>query len=192
MQPIKLPDDPAANDEPMYLFLCTHRQWNSILANTAGQVWRTFLQNAWNRASYGSKHPLFTGETGMWRNIVVKKIDRAIRFAPSETTKIITSANRYTATETDQAVNAGLGAGYGVDRGLLLGAQALAHVYGKNQASETYAAWHERQYNFDRALEVAGDTMNGKAKLRFELPDGTGAKVPTDHGVIVLDTTVVL
>jgi N4-gp56 family major capsid protein len=191
LQPVKLPDDPAAEDEPMYVMYVTHRQWNSVLTNTSNLVWRTFLQNAWNRASYGSKHPLFTGETGMWRNIVMKKMDRAIRFAGSTTTKHITSANRYTATETDVTI-AALNATTACDRALLFGAQALAHIYGRSQNSDTYASWMERPYNFGRNLEVAGDFMGGKSKVRFEIPDGAGNNEPTDHGVIVLDTAVSL
>lgn len=194
LQPVKLPGDPAANDEPMYVMFVTHRMWNSILVNTANQVWRTFLQNAWNRASNftGSKHPLFTGEAGMWRNIVVKKMDRAIRFRASETVNIITSGNRLTATESTTTIAAGLSTTHAVDRGLLLGAQALAHVYGRNQSSDTYASWYERPYNFERNLEIAGDTMCGKAKVRFDYPDGSGNLEPTDHGVFVLDSVVAL
>jgi N4-gp56 family major capsid protein len=192
LQPIKLPDDPAADDEPMYLFLVTHRMWDSILTNTSNLVWRTFLQNAWTRASYGSKHPLFTGETGMWRNIVVKKVDRAIRMPASHVCKGVLVANRYTGTESDVTVNAALSTTHAVDRGMLLGAQALAHVYGENQSSETYAAWMERRYNFERSLEVAGDVMHGKAKLQFKYPDGSGNEEPTDHGVIVIDAAVKL
>lgn len=191
LQPVRLPDDPAADDEPMYVMLVSHKMWNSVLTNTSNLVYRTFLQNAWTRASYGSKHPLFTGETGMWRNILVKKMDRAVTFAASTTTKHITAGNRYTATETDVTVAAGLSTTHVVHRGLLLGAQALAHVYGKNQSSETYASWMERPYNFERNLEIAGEVMHGKAKLRFDYPSADGSTTePTDHGVFVIDATV--
>lgn len=192
LQPIKLAGDVAADDEPMYLLLVTNRQWNSIKTNTSGQVWRTFLQNAWNRASSftgGKKHPLFTGEPGMWNNILIRKTDRAIRFNAGEAVQYCTAAGVKTAAEASVTVSA-LGAGYQVDRGMLLGAQALAHVYGKNQGSETYANWMERRYNFERNLEVAGEVMGGKAKLRFSVPDSNGDKIPTDNGVMVLDTVV--
>jgi N4-gp56 family major capsid protein len=191
LQPVKLPDDPAAEDEPMYVMYVTHRQWNSVLTNTSNLVWRTMLQNAWNRASYGSKHPLFTGETVMWRNIVLKKMDRAIRFAGGTTTKHITAGNRYTATETDVTL-AALSATTAVDRALLFGAQAAGHIYGRSVNTDTYAAWMERPYNFGRNLEVAGDFMGGKTKVRFSIPDGNGNNEPTDHGVMVLDTVVSL
>ena len=74
-----------------------------------------------------------------------------------------------------------------MDRGILLGGQALANVYGRNQGSEYHTNWMENKYNFDRALEVAGDTMGGKAKLRFTMNGAT-----TDHGVIAVDSAVAL
>ena len=194
LQPIKLPGDPAADDEPLYLLLVSNRQWQSILTNTQANSlqWRTFLQNAWNRASSftgGKKHPLFTGECGLWHNILMRKTDRAIRFNEGDSVRYCTAAGIATAAESDVTVNS-LGAGYHVDRALLLGAQALAHVYGKSAESETYGSWMENKYNFERNTEVAGDIMNGKAKLRFKVPDQHGDKIPVDHGVVVLDTVV--
>lgn len=185
LQPVKIADDPAADDEPMWVLNVTAKQWNSILTNTSNTVWRTMLQNAWNRKSYGSKHPLFSGEPAMWNGILIRKMDRmAIEFAASESTKHITAGNAATATETDVTVNAK------THRALLLGGQALGNVYGRNQTSDAHMSWMERPYNFERNLEVAADTMNGKAKLRFSYPNADGTSTPTDHGVLVLDTAV--
>jgi len=192
LQPIRIADDPAAADEPLYLLLVSGRQWQTILTNTSNLVWRTFLQNAWQRKSYGSKHPLFTGEPGIWNGILVKKIDRAIRMLPSESYQYVAVANRYTAAETAGVVTAGLGAGKAVDRAMLLGAQALGTVYGRNQSSDYYYSWKERLYNFERNLEVAGEAMGGKSKIRFSYPDGAGNNEPTDHGVYAFDTAVSL
>lgn len=193
LQPVKLPGDPAAEDEPMYVCFVTHRIWNQLLTDgTASNNWRTFLQNAWTRASYGVKHPLFTGETGMWRNIVFKKIDRSIRFLPGSSTNIITSANRFTGTESAQTVNAGMTAGFGVERMMIVGAQALAHVYGRNQTSDTFCSWYEQPYNFGRAMEVAGDCMGGSSKVRLSVADSTGNRVALDHGVYTIDVAVKL
>lgn len=193
LQPVKLADDPAANDEPIKgVLYMTPRQWNQIKTSTASSNnWRTFLQNAWNRKSYGTKHPLFSGEPGMWNGILVRTLPRyTIRFAASEAVKHITSANRYTATETDVTVNGSIGAGYAVERAMLLGAQAIGNVYGKNQQSEYYFSWHERMYNFDNNLEVAGRCMGGMSKLRFNWSDGAGNLEPTDNGIIVIDSAV--
>lgn len=186
MQPVKLPDDPAASDEPMYVLVVSHRAWNSVNTNTSNQVWRTFLQNAWNRASYGSKHPLFKGDAGMWNNILVKKADRIVRFSGGDAVKHITVGNRYTATETNVTVNSGRT----VDRCLLLGAQALGTCYGQGSGSDVPMTWYENKYNLQRNLEIHGDCMNGKAKVRFNVPDGLGNNEPTDHGVLVLDVAV--
>lgn len=187
LQPIKFDDDPAAEDEPLYVLYVSHRAWNAVNQNTTGAVWRTFLQNAWNRASYGSKHPLFKGEAGMWGSIFVKKMERNIRFQPGSAAQYIAKADRFTATESSVTVNSGLTTGYTVDRGILLGGQAMAHVYGANGDSGTFSNWKERKYNFERGLEVMGDMMTGKDKLRFTYLDEFGNREPTDHGVVVLD-----
>lgn len=191
LQPVKIADDPAAADEPMYVLFVTPRQWSALLTATGSNTIRAFQQNAWNRASHGSKHPLFKGEVGMWNGILVKKMNRAIRFTTGTSTNIVTSANAATATETSQAIAGAITAQYAVDRAILLGAQALGTVYGKNKTSDYYFAWLERKYNFERNLEVAGDCMGGKAKLRFNY-DVNGTPTPTDHGVLVFDTAVTM
>lgn len=192
LQPVRIADDPAAQDEPMWVMYVSPRQYSQILTNTSGATLRSFQQYAWNRASYGSKHPLFKGEVGMWNGILVKKLARPIRFTTGTSAKIITSANAATATESDQSIAGAITSSYAVDRGILFGAQALATVYGKNKSSDYHFSWLERNYNFERNFEVAGDSMAGKSKLRFKYDDGTGTLVPTDHGAMVLDTAVAL
>lgn len=184
LQPVQIADDPAAGDEPMWVMLCPANVYSQLL--TEGSL-RAFQQNAINRAAYGSKHPLFRGEVGMWNGILVKKMSRAIRFLPSDYTNIITSANAATATETAQQVNASLTAGYGVERCILMGAQALACAYGKDAASGTHYSWAEKLHNFEREPEFAVFGVEGSTKVRFNVPDAAGAKIPTDHGVIVVD-----
>ena len=192
LQPVRVADDPAAQDEPMWVMYVSPRQYSQILTNTSGATLRSFQQYAWNRASYGSKHPLFKGEVGMWNGILVKKLARPIRFTTGTSAQIITSANAATATESSQAIAGAITSSYAVDRAMLFGAQALATVYGKNKSSDYHFSWLERPYNFERNFEVAGDSMAGKSKLRFKYDDGTGTLVPTDHGVMVLDTAVAL
>lgn len=180
LQPVKIADDPAANDEPLYVMYVTSTQWAAILASTsATNNWRTFLQNAWNRKSYGSKHPLFSGEAGIWNGILIRKMDRyAIQFGASEVTKVQSAAG----ADSDVTVGAKC------QRAILLGGQALAHVYGRNQSSDYYMGWMERPYNFERNLEVAADVMGGKSKLQFNYANAAGTTTKTDHGVIVFDT----
>ncbi len=195
MQPIQLPGDPAASDEPLFLFLATPSQYSQLLTNTSGATLRTFQQNALARASYMSnRHPLFGGEVGIWNNILVKKMGQQVcRFLAGETANIITSGNQYTATETTATVAALGGAGlYAVERGLLLGAQGLIDVYGKQGQSNYYYAWLEQKIDFENDLEICGAGMGGKAKVRFSYMDSTGTPLPTDHGVAVVDTAVLL
>jgi len=191
LQPVRLNDDPAADDDPIkgVLYL-TERQWAQISTSDA---YRTALQNAWARKSHGTKHPLFSGEPIMKNGILIRKQPKfGIRFVQSDTTKIVTAANRYTATESDVTVNAGLTAGYAVERAILVGAQALGYVFGRNQGSDTGFNWLENKYNFERNLEVAGESMGGMSKLRFTFDDGAGNKEPTDNGVFVIDSAVKL
>lgn len=190
LQSVKMKGDAAAQTSKMWVFLATPNQYSVLL--TEGSL-RAFQQNAVNRAAYlDGRHPLFAGEVGMWNGILVVKNERAVRFMPSETTKIITAANAATATETDQAVNAALTAGWAVERGLLLGAQALAVAYGKTPNSGMQFGWKEHWYNFESALEVMGEKCCGKSKIRLASDDGTGTKIPTDFGVIAVDSAVPL
>lgn len=189
LQPIRIPDDPAAGDEPLWVMLVPPNVYSQLLV--AGSV-RSFQQNAINRAAYGSKHPLFRGEVGLWNGILVKKISRAIRWLPSDYTNIITSANELTATETTQQINSSLTSGYAVERCLLLGAQALANAYGKDTTSGSPYSWAEKLHNFDREPEFAVFGQEGATKVRFNVPNSSGQKVPTDHGVIAVDVAVKL
>lgn len=184
LQPIRIADDPASDDEPLWVMLCPPNVYSQLL--TSGAL-RSFQQNAINRASFGSKHPLFRGEVGMWNGILVKKMNRTVRFLPSDYTNIITSANAATGTESAQQINASLTAGYGVERCILMGAQALCTAYGKDAASGTHYSWAEEWHNFSREPEFAVFGVEGSAKVRFGVPDASGTKIPTDHGVIVVD-----
>lgn len=184
LQPVRIADDPAADDEPMWVMLCPPNVYSQLLRD--GQL-RSFQQNAINRASFGSKHPLFRGEVGMWNGILVKKMSRSIKWLPGDYTKVITSANAATATETSQQINAGLTAGYGVERCVVLGAQALACAYGKDAKSGTHYSWAEKLHNFEREPEFAVFGVEGSTKVRFNVPDESGNKIPTDHGAIVID-----
>lgn len=190
LQSVKLAGDRAAQTSKMWVFLATPNQYSILLAE--GSL-RAFQQNAVNRAAYlDTRHPLFAGEAGMWNGILVIKNERAIRFLPGESTKIISAVNAATATETDQAINASLSAGYAVERGLLLGAQALGVAYGKTGISGMQFGWKEHWYNFESNLEVMGERVCGKGKVRLSINDGTGTKIPTDFGVIAVDSVISL
>jgi hypothetical protein len=174
----------------MWVFLATPNQYSQLLQE--GSL-RAFQQNAVNRSAYlDTRHPLFAGEVGMWNGILVIKNERAVRFMPGESTQVVLAADAATANETPQTVNAALTSGYAVERGLLLGAQALAVAYGKTKVSGIQYGWKERWYNFESNLELMGEKVCGKIKVRLSVDDGTGTKVPTDFGVIAVDSAVPL
>ncbi len=191
IQPIKLPDDPAANDDPLWLLLCPPGAYDGFKTNSGSSL-RTFQQNAWNRASYGSRHPLFMGEVGLWNGILVKKMtDFWIEFLTGSTTKYNASTDT-AGEESGTATIPALGGTHKVERMLLLGAQALANCYGRSQSSDFFYSWLEHKYNFERATEIAVETMGGKSKVRFSVPQKDGTTQATDHGVVAIDVAVKL
>lgn len=172
-QPVRIEGDPAADEEPLYVMYVTGRQWHSLQTATGDQAWRTFLQNAHNRGSM-FKHPLFMGSPGMWNGILIKKMNRGIRFPAGSLVA------EYQSNGTINQVPANVA----TDRAIVLGAQALAEVYGSHGTSGYHANWHEEWTDHHNVLECSLAFMAGKSKIRFKDIDGN----MTDHGVITLDT----
>lgn len=191
LQPITIKDDPAAMDSPIRgLLMLGPGAYNSLLTDlTSNNNIRSFQQGAWNRASYGSKHPLFMGDVGYWNGILVRKMDHSILFNASDSVAHITSANKLTATETNVTVASGLSTTHQVERGLLLGAQALGLAYGAS-ASDEVGAMFEHWYNLKRNCEIFAEFMGGEAKLRFPFINEAGDAEPTDIGVFAIDSAV--
>ena len=194
MAPIQVPGDPAAADDPIKgILLVDELVWNDMITDsTANNNLRVFQMNAMKRANYGelAKHPLFSGEPVMWRNILVRKMSQSIRFAAGNLVPHITAANRLTATETNVTVAAALSTTHQVARSIFLGAQALAMASGANQQSEETYSLLENRTNFKRNLEFAGEIIGAEQKLRWTLPNENGDMEPTDFGVAVLDSVV--
>lgn len=196
MMPIQIPGDPAAGDDPIKgVLMVDPLVWDSILTDsTSNYNIRTFQANALERAKYGdlAKHPLFAGQPILWNGVLVRKGQFGIRFngdGATTTTKHITSANQYAATETDVTI-ANIGATYQVARSVFLSAQALAKCSGVNTTSMTPYSLLENYTNFGRNLELAGEIIGAEQKLRFNLPDGSGSDAPTDFGSLVIDSIV--
>ena len=187
---VRIADDPAADDEPIKgVLMLGPGAYKSLLTDlTSGNNIRAFQQAEWNRASYGSKHPLFRGEVGMWNGVLVKKMDFSILMNPGDAVAHVTAANRLTATETNVTV-ASVGAGYQVERSLLLGAQALFCAYGTSPSDEV-GAMYEHWYNLDRNVEIFAEFMGGEAKARFSFINENGDPEPTDVGVFAVDSVV--
>lgn len=194
LQPIKLPSDPSANYSPikgvLYLDPQCYNQLLTDLSSTNNiRAWQAQANDRANLMK-GEVHPLFLGQVLMWNGIVIRPMELSIYFNPGDSTQIVTAANRYTATETAQVVNAGIGAGFRVSRSIFMGAQAFAVLQGNNSSSGMTASYQERIYDYKAKYEAMGEWMGGETKLRFSFRDADGNLEPTDHGVIVIDAAV--
>jgi hypothetical protein len=194
MAPIMIPGDPAAGDDPIKgVLMIDPLVWDTLITdNTANNNIRTFEVAAMKRAEYGNlkAHPLFSGSPILWNGILMRKMSTGIRMNSSGSTNVVLVANRLTATESAQTINAALGAGFQVARSLFLGAQALGCASGANQTSEETYTLLENRTNFQRNLEFAGEIIGAEQKLRFTLPNFNGDLEPTDFGVLVIDSVV--
>ena len=194
VQPIRLPDDPAANYSPIrgVLYLDPISYQTLLTDTTNGYNIRNWQALAMERANLMGlkKHPLFMGDVVMWNRIVVRPMEYTISFSTGDTPAIISSANRYTATETTATIGAGFSTTHRVSRAVFMGAQAFAVLQGNNTASGTTASFKERVYDYNSKHEAMGEWMGGECKLRFSFRDSDGNLEPTDHGVLVIDGAV--
>lgn len=198
LQPVMIPGDPAAGDDPIKgILMLDEMVWNDLITDTtSGNNIRTWQASAMERAKYGDlqRHPLFAGNPILWNGILIRKMGRyAIRWNADGTQSPahIKVANRYSATEsTDVAIPnlTAAGKNYSVARSVLLGAQALAMCSGSNTSSGVPYSLLENQTNFGRNAEMAGELICSEQKVRFSLPDGAGNLEPTDIGAIVIDS----
>lgn len=192
LQSIRLPGDPAADDEPIKAVLMLDPQaWTQLLSDTAtANNIRNWQALAMERAKLSSPqmHPLFRGDIYMWNNILIRKMDASIYFNPGDTPSIVTAANKLTATETTVTIPAL--ANSRVSRSVLLGAQAFGVALGANASTGIEAAFKERSYDYDSKYEAMGEWMGGETKLRFKFENSAGEMEPTDHGVFAIDAVV--
>lgn len=191
-QPVKYDNDLAKNDSPFWIAFTPSNVFNTMVAD--GQL-RSFQAQALERANYGKlmDHPLFRGAAGMWNGILVVKLTRnVVRFLKGLNTNYISEANKYTAAESAVQINPALTNGFAVERTLIIGAQALANAYAKaTPNTDGFYRWHEREYNAGSNLEITAEGMGGFAKIRFNVAEQGGtSSIPTDNGVIVIDSAV--
>lgn len=188
MQPIKFKDDKNSWDDPFYVLFVSERVWLYLTARTGQTQWRTILQNAIARLTPEMrKHPLFAGDVGYWRNTFIKPLKRyAVRFNAADLVTYDTGgADGFTYTEATAAVTGGIT----MDRSLLVGAQALAKVYGKDSKSDFFMDWNEELTNHKNNVEISTATMGGCAKVRFRVKNKMdNTNIDTDHGVAIIDS----
>lgn len=179
--------DEQATDAPLKgVLLLSPGSYNSLITDmTSGNNLRAFQAAVEQRQRYAKDSSIFRGEAGIWRGILVKKIDHTIAHNAGASVQYVSAANRLTATESAATV-AAIGAGYQVERGILLGAQALARAEGSSN-SGVQAAIIENAYNAGRNFEYLGEFMGGEAKFRHNFPNENGDSEPTDNGVMVID-----
>lgn len=184
LQSIRYEKDVAADDMPFYLLLVSPRQWFDWMENTdqnfGGMAFRKLQAAAAQRASIFS-HPIFKGECALYENILIRKVQRVIRFSAGS--QVSVCQNNADATTTTMVP------GVRVNRALLLGAQAIADGWGMSGSAEKggyFFSQTTQEKDYGNSMGHAIRWMCGKKKIRFV--DSSGRV--NDHGVIALDTAV--
>lgn len=186
LQPVVLDGDPQAGDDPLLVLLVTSRQWHHLknYTETTGRDWQTFMQNAQLR---GAQNPLFKGDVGMWDGILVRKLGRRICFNQGSDVTVATSAAAYTegsVTVPTFDADAEQAKDEAVDRAILLGAQAVAELWGKDTRTGVPVRFFEGYEDDDNRYVCSLAGTGGIAKLAFKTKSGTY----TDHGIFVMDS----
>jgi len=186
--PVKFEGDLMASDAPLRVLLCSSEQYTSLVRSTNFRTWQA---NAMARAQMAKQNPLFMGEAGIWNGILIVKMPKPIRFYAGNSLRWCPSTTANTETSTD-LVPAAFGAGYAVDRALLLGGQALAQAYGKFRQSGGSYFISEKELDHGDKLEILLGMIGGTSKIQFLVDHGGTAKQYTDFGVMAIDTAVAI
>ena len=181
--PVIFEGDEAATDSPLRVFLASPSQYAQFVTDPA---FRTYQANAMARASQAKGHPLFRGEAGLWNGILIIRMPKPIRFYAGDPMEYI-DANGDVQTAL---VPAALGANLAVDRGILLGGQALAEAFGSAEQTGIPFYWSEKLLDHDNAKEIAIGTIRGVSKIVYDVDMGAGGYETTDYGVAVVDSIV--
>ncbi len=182
--PVEFDNDQAATDSPIRVFLASPAQYSQFATDPA---FRTFQANAHARARLAKDHPLFLSDAGLWNGILVLKNPKPIRFYAGDTIKYCAAYD--SEAESSCVVPASFGTQFAVDRGLLLGGQALAMAFGASEHSGIPYFWSEVKGDHGDKMEILIGAILGMSKVRFMVDHGDHKEV-TDHGVTVLDTAV--
>ncbi|WJT09278.1 N4-gp56 family major capsid protein [Vibrio harveyi] len=179
IKPVRFEADALYGESPFYVLFVTPRQWNDLWADAqASNKMQELMATALNR-SQGFKHPLFQGDRLMWRNILIRKYNKPVRFAPGS------SAQMGNANGDGGETTVVTPADVTIDRAILLGGQALANAYGKTSSGAQFAM-HSEKVDHGNGRETSIAWMNGIKKVRFQEKSGR----INDYGVAVLDTVV--
>lgn len=184
--PPRISGDAQAYDAPLKgILMMPPGAYNQLITDVSSSTsnLRAFQAAVQDRQKYVKDSAVFMGECGIWRGILVKKMEHTIRFAPSASVAHVTAANKLLATETNVTV-AALGGTHHVERSILLGAQSLARAEGASN-SGTIASIIENTYNAGRNYEYLGEYMGGECKFRHSFPNESGDAEATDNCMVV-------
>jgi len=185
LQGVEFENDEQAADDPLRVMLVSAEQYDSFVKSTN---FRTLQSNAISRGQSAKNHPVFLGNALLWRNILILKQPRPIRFYAGNPINWCASTTSTTETATDLCP-ASFGTTYAVDRAILLGGQALAEGFGKHRVSQGSYFTAEEITDFGNRCEYVAGEIGGRSKIRF-LVDHGSEKQYTDYGVAVIDTAV--
>lgn len=174
---VRLDGDMAMDENPFFIMFVTPRQWRDLQSQASGKDFNTLVSNAISR-SKNFKHPVFTGEYLMKDNILVRKMNRRVRFNVGA--QVAVSQNNANATTSLQT------AAVNIERAVLLGSQAMGVAYGKTKTSSSHFSIREDEKDNGNTKEYTIAYCNGKKALQFRDRDGW----LHDHGRIVIDTAV--
>ena len=178
LQPVMLDDDPNEWNSQLWVCWVTARQW-AYLKRASQTQFTAALTNAVKRFDGTKRHPLFTGDSILWENILIKPLDRyAVRFNAG--TSVVTDTGGADGGTYTEAASV---AAQPMDRAIIVGAQALLHAFGNEETSDYFYSWNEELVDHKTAVEVSLSMMDGLAKTRFRING-----VDTDHGVAVIDS----
>lgn len=185
---IQVEGDEAASDEPIRVWLVSPAQYRWFATQ---QGFRTLISNAVARSSNAKNHPLFRGECGLWNNFLIRKMSHAIRFNSGDAMRYSVD---YTSENEASAVVPALGAGFAVDRSIILGGQALAEAFAAHKGTGVSYFWSEKELDHGDKAELLVGAIRGVKKIRFNVDvNGDGSEFQyTDHGIVTVDTVVKL
>lgn len=184
INPIKFPNDAQADSAPIYVLLVTPLQYNQFRQSNS-HLFNQWLSSAQVRSN---ANPVFRRDSLLYGNILISKFnDKFVRFTNGSTLKYCAAYD----TETESSHTVACGAGYAIDRAILVGAQALHVGFGGNTTGTGSFFWEEEKSDFGNRREVVVGMMAGCQKTRFKVDHGgTLGKQYTDLGVMTIDTLV--
>lgn len=164
------------NGDPLYVGFITPKMWSDY--ESAATDFQNQVANALKRTSSWD-HPLFKGDMFMKDDILFKKYRKPIHWDAGDTIQVC--------ADDDAATESGEVAPVPVERGIILGAQALAMAYGSVLPGGMGNFLMDGEFFNQKAWwRQWMDWIMGLAKIRFKDNDGR----INDYGVFAFDAAV--